>query len=326
MESVGVPGRVEGNGVTIFGAELEEVAPKDPRVCCVVGDYIVAANYNSGLSGLMPNGAFSVMNAATEQAKAYTGLSASTGPPPAYYEQMAYGYGGYAWFASPNGSTLYKVDPTNGGVTTIAIGGAFGNNATANVCAANGYIVVQANGSSETRVYRISDGSVNNMSTGAKSTVGLQVEVGNYIYCFASLSGLKLWKFDPSGGLGWWAASGGAIPGLFASNKGVYHGGYVWGQTIVGLARWDPTTFAVTTFNHTLIPGGNYLSSSDIVVGSDGWIYGVGHTSGNDYCLIGFDPTTGTFGKEALAPVRGHRYTIAAAAGKLWIPSGEPLN
>lgn len=57
----------------IFGAELAEVAPKDPICCVSDGDYLCTYNFNTTTSGLMPNGSFSIMYAPTEQARAFTG-------------------------------------------------------------------------------------------------------------------------------------------------------------------------------------------------------------------------------------------------------------
>lgn len=305
--------------MAILSADLLEVAPKSPAPVATVGNYVVAFNTNSSTTGLVPNGAFAVMDTTTETAKAYSGLTATTSAPAPIGFTAAYGHGGYAWAWLPDGSSLYRIDPATGGVTTFSTGTAFGG--TAICCAANGYVCAFASGSNQIKIWNISAGTLATLNTSGMTASSGVAEVGNYIYAQVTISGTSaIRKFDPSGGGSFVAASGAAPANT--SGKGVSYGGYVWFQHTTGITRVDPTSFAFTTYSHTSITGGNYSgSSTNLVLGSDNWLYGYG---GSDY-LIGFNPATGAFGKEALTPARGRRFSLASCNGKLWLPSGEPL-
>ena len=307
--------------MAILSADLLEVAPKSPAPIATVGNYVVAFNTNSSTTGLVPNGAFAVMDTTTETAKAYSGLTTSTSTP--IQIVSATGHGGYAWAWLPDGSSLYRIDPATGGVTTFSTGSAFNNNGVAICCAANGYVCAFSSGSTsnQIKIWNISAGTLATLNTSGMIASSGVAEVGNYIYAQVTISGTSsaIRKFDPSGG-GSFVAASGAAP-AYTLGKGVSYGGYVWFQHTTGITRVDPTSFAFTTYSHTSITGGNYLSSTNLVLGSDNWLYGYG---GSDY-LIGFNPATGAFGKEALTPARGRRHSLAACNGKLWLPSGEPL-
>lgn len=307
----------------IFGAELSEVAPKDPVSLAVVDDqYVVAFGLNSTTSGLMPNGSFSVMDSATETARAFTGLNASTTSPRSVPGAAAVGANGYAWASRAEGQTVYKVDPVTGGVTTITPGGVFGSNGTVHVAAAGGYVVLlsSSGGSNGARTIDDSTDAVTLYTiTGHTNTSGVASD-GTYVYFYGTVSSVQgLYRFDPATGTT--TAVGGSGAGT-GSGQGCYVGGSIWMSATTTLIEFDPAGVAApVAYNHSLITGGNYQSLVTLAAHTDGWIYGYGSS---DY-LIGFDPATGVFGKEALAPTRGRRHNVASCNGKLWIPSGEPL-
>lgn len=308
----------------IFGAELSEVAPKDPVSLAVVDDqYVVAFGRNSSTSGLMPNGSFSIMDAATETARAFTGLDTSTGAPTSVPAAAAVGANGYAWGSRSEGQTVYKVDPVTGGVTTITPGGAFGSNGSVRVSAAGGYVVLlsSAGGSNGARTVDVSTNATAQYSiTGHTLTSGIASD-GTYVYFYGIVSSVSgLYRFDPSAGTA--TAVGGTGAGI-GRGQGCFVGGSIWMSSTTGLIEFDPTgVAAAVAYSHTGVTGGNYASLVTLTAHTDGWIYGYGSS---DY-LIGFNPATGTFGKEALTPSRSRRYNLCSAAGKLWLPSGEPLN
>ena len=305
----------------IFGAELSEVAPKDPVSLAVVDDqYIVAFNRNSSTSGLMPDGAFSVMDTATETARAFSGL------PTQYWTVVpaaaAVGAGGYAWAAISYGHTVWKVDPVTGGVTTITTGSGFINNGAARVATAGGYVVLisTAGSSNGVRTINVSTNATAQYSITGHTFSSAVASDGTYVYFYGMVSSVAgLYRLDPSTGTA--TAVGGRGSGA-PDGQGCYVGGSIWMSNTVSLFKFDPTGVAApVAYNHTAITGGNYLDPVSLAAHTDGWIYGYG---GSGY-LIGFNPATGTFGKEALSPARGRRFNVVSCDGKLWVPSGEPL-
>ena len=307
----------------IFGAELSEVAPKDPLSLAVVDDqYIVAFGRNSSTSGLMPNGSFSIMDTATETARAFTGLNTSTTAPRSVPAAAAVGANGYAWGSRSEGQTVYKVDPVTGGVTTITPGGVFGSNGSVLVAAAGGYVVLlsSAGGSNGARTVDVSTNATSQYTIAGHTSTSAVASDGTYVYFYGTVSSTTgLYRFDPSAGTA--TAVGGGGAGI-ADGQGCYVGGSIWMSSITGLVEFDPTgVAAAVAYTHTGVTGGNYASPVTLTGHTDGWIYGYG----NSGYLIGFNPATGTFGKEALSPSRGRRYNVASCDGKLWIPSGEPL-
>lgn len=304
----------------IFSTELPEVAPKQPQVNIAVGAYVVAVGLNTSTSGLMPNGAFSVMDTTPETARAFTGLNASTSPPTPFQSGAGCAYGGYAWVSSPGGNTLYRIDPATGGVTSIAMGSVFAYNAVARVSTAGGYICVFSSGLETTRLYRVSTAAVSTVTTtGLTGTVGTASD-GTYVYAHTIISGVTgIRRFDPSAGT---FTLIGTTTGSVPANQGVVHAGSVWYAASDIVLAVNLTTGIQTSYSHTGVAGGNYSSATDLVLHDDGYMYGYGSASD---VLIVFDPATGAFVKETLSPTRGRRYSPVSCGGKLWIPSGEPL-
>ena len=302
--------------MTIFGAELLEVAPKSPIAVCVVGNHVVTVTNNSSTSGLMPNGSFSVMNAVTETAKAYTGLQTTTASWGNYGYDSLVGAGGYAWAVTMNGAAIHRIDPATGGITDFWTGQ---SSTTYHIAACTDYVVAICGGGSG-RIIRIHIPTMT-LSLGAGTGGGssLASSASDRIYVGNGSSGSQAYSYTPSTDT-ITLMSGGPV----AVQRGVVVGGLWWfpswspGNTFVSRSTTAP--YAVTSYSHSLIPGG--ANGSGIVSHSDGRIYGLSDANN----LIGFDPGTGTFDKDVLAPVRGRRYDLGSAAGKLWIPSGEPLS
>lgn len=307
----------------IFGAELAEVAPEQPRAVAVEGDYICTINYPNSDAGLMPNGSYVIMDTTTETARAFTGLGTSTsvGASDSPVTSVV-GHAGYFWVQRFSGDAITRITPSTGALTTysmprgdlkpLALGAGMGDYlAFFSATNAFGY---------DHQVWRIS--TTTSASAGSFVDSGMSALAAcsdGHFYVKAAV-GSTWHKMDPTApNTSVASTTGGGV------GRGVEYGGYLWFQNSTGITRLDfslfPAAGTFTNYSHTIVPGGNYASTSDLVLGADNWLYGYGDS---DY-LIGFDPATGTFGKEALAPTRGRRYTICSAAGKLWIPSGEPL-
>lgn len=303
----------------ITSTELTEVVVEQPRAVAVEGDYICTINYPNTDAGLMPNGSFVIFDTTTETARAFSGLNATTATDNAGSPTSSVvGAGGYFWTSNYSGNLIYRIDPATGSVSGLPspgfnLGAGFG-------LAIGDYIfflIADVNGA-QSRRWTIST-STNTAMTGARAPGGVACSDG-YLYLYDSV--VAVWrKWDPVAN----SSVTTLAPFAACSGHGVEYGGYLWFHSSTGIVRLDPATFPAvgsqTTYSHTVIPGGNYATTSDLVLGADNWLYGYG---ASDY-LIGFDPATGSFAKEALSPARGRRYTIASAGGKLWIPSGEPL-
>lgn len=302
--------------MSISATELAEVAPKTPIACCVVDNrWIVTINNNSATSGLMPNGSFSVFDTTTETAKAYTGLSTSTTAAFNYAGSCVVAAGGYAWAIVMNGSTLYRISPSTGAVTSIGLPDASSQKW---IAATSTHIVVTYGTGS--KVPQRVDISTLAVTSGASSfTMRTPIGSGSLVYGTTGSGGC--YAYDPVADS---LVSLGSIPIL--DSTGVIVGNTWWGLVWSGYeanlvaSKLLVAPYTVATYSHALVPGGTHSTVSDLVSHS-GWLYCYGSS---DY-LIGLDPATGAFGKAPLTPTRGRRYTVASAAGKLWIPSGEPL-
>lgn len=302
--------------MTISATELLEVAPKVPIGCCVVGDYVVANQSPGGASGLMPNGAFSIMDTDTESALAYSGLDSSNWQPTTADNVYAFGLiagNGYAWAVWPGTTTVSRITVTTGAITNKTLGSHLGNQQMF-VTTAGGYVVAFSGDGSTVRLCEMSTLTASPV-TATHSTTQAIASDGTYVYWWSSNTWRRL---DPSSGTVTTVGTTGAIS---AFGRGVVSGGIVWVRSATAIFAFDPSTGITATHSHTHLTGGNYATYTDLVLHADGNIYGFG---ASDY-LIGFNPTNGMFGKEALPSSRSRRYTVASAAGKLWIPSGEPL-
>ena len=307
----------------IFGAELAEVAPEQPRAVAVEGDYICTINYPNSDAGLMPNGSYVIMDTTTETARAFTGLGTSTSTSASDSPVTSVvGHAGYFWVQQFNGRAITRITPSTGALTTysmvrgqlypFALGAGMGDYlAFFSATNAFGY---------GHQVWQISTTTSAQAGTFALGGVWALAPCSDGYFYVKATSGSTWHKMDPTApNTSVASASGGGY------RHGVEYGGYLWFQNSTGIVRLDfglfPAAGTFTTYSHTGVAGGNYATTSDLVLGADNWLYGYG---ASDY-LIGFDPATGTFGKEPLSPTRGRRYTIASCNGKLWIPSGEPL-
>lgn len=302
--------------MALFAAELTEVAPKIPIGCCVVGDYIVANQSPGDSGGLMPNGAFAVMNASTESARAFTGLDTSNWQPNSstalYAFAMASG-GGYAWAVWPGTTTVSRITVTTGAITNTTLGSHLGNRQQF-VVTAGGNVVAFSGDGSTVRLCDMSSLSVSSV-TATHSTSQAVASDGTYVYWWSSNTWRRL---DPSSGTVSTVGSTGAIA---AFGRGVVISGVVWVRSATAVIAFNISSGVTSTYSHTLVPGGDYATYTDLVQHSDGKLYGYG---ASDYLIV-FDPSNGNFGKEALSPSRSRRNTVASANGKLWIPSGIPL-
>lgn len=296
--------------------ELAEVAPKSPIACCVVDDrWIVAINNNSSTSGLMPDGAFSVFDTATETAKAYTGLSTGIPTGSNYVGSCVVAAGGYAWAITTDGSTLSRISPATGGITSIGLPDASSQKF---IAATSSYIVVTY-GSGYRVPQRVNISTL--VVTAGATSFNMRTPIGSGALVYGTTGGGGAYAYDPAADS---LVSLGSMPIL--DTPGVIVGNTWWGLVWSGwganlvVSKLIVAPYTVTTYSHGLVPGGTHSGTSDLVSYS-GWLYAYGSS---DY-LIGLDPSTGTFGKAPLTPTRGRRHTVASAAGKLWIPSGEPL-
>lgn len=302
--------------MALSASELTEVAPKTPIGCCVVGDYVVANQSPGGASGLMPNGAFSVMDTGTETALAYSGLDSSNwqpNTPDIIYAFAMVAGAGYAWAVWPGVTTVSRITVTTGAITNTTLGSHLGNRQMF-VTTAGGYVVAFSGDGSTVRLCQMSTLTASSV-TATHSVSQAIASDGTYVYWWSSNTWRRL---DPASGTVTTVGTTGAIS---AFGRGVVIGGIVWVRSATALFAFNPSTGITATHSHTHLTGGDYATFTDLVAHSDGNIYGYG---GSDY-LIGFNPSNGLFGKEALSPSRSRRYTVASAAGKLWIPSGEPL-
>lgn len=302
--------------MALFAGELNEVAPKRPVDVCVVGTYIFSAFQNDATSGLMPNGAFAVLSTSTEVALAYTGLPSSQGVGNFNAFSAASG-GGYAWVIPNNLGYFYRITPTTGAVTSYwisspdALSYAWGLNATST------HIIAHRIGLSTVARISLSTFTVS-MSGSSAAIVGRATSDGSILHYINGNGNYA--TYDPTTDtftvIG---AAGAADP----TGRGFVDSGLWWYPTATGVvSKMTTSPYTATTYTHTLTPGGNIASTSDLVKHSDGKFYAYG---ASDY-LIAFDPSNGSFGKEALTPSRSRRYNLCSAAGKLWLPSGEPLN
>lgn len=305
----------------IVSTELNEVAPEVPNGLAVEGDYICTINYPNTLAGLMPNGSYVIFDTITETARAFTGFDSTTSPTfSGAPSPCVVGHGGYFWHWQESGDNLARIDPATGGLTNFATPGGELNPAALHLAIGDYVVAFRTSNAFGTgcRRWQISTGTnfaFNGPSTGV--TAGVACSDG-YLY-IQQVSASTWMQYDLATNTVIASAGSSAL----CYGRGVEYGGYLWFKYLTGITRLDPATLSTTYYSHSLIPGGNSSNGqmSDLVLGADNWLYCYGTS---DY-LIGFDPATGTFGKEALSPTRGLRNTIASCNGKLWIPSGEPL-
>lgn len=302
--------------MALFAGELNEVAPKRPVDVCVVGTYIFSAFQNDATSGLMPNGAFAVLSTSTEVALAYTGLPSSQGVGNFNAFSAASG-GGYAWVVPNNLGYFYRINPANGAITSYYIGTPGVSSSTWKLVGTSTHILAYRNAFNT--VARISLSSFTVSTSASSALVDTVATSDGSIVHYVNGNG-NYATYDPSSDT--FTVIGGAGAGS-PTGRGFVDSGLWWYPTATGVvSKMTTSPYTATTYTHTLTPGGNIASTSDLVKHSDGKFYAYG---ASDY-LIAFDPSNGSFGKEALTPSRSRRYNLCSAAGKLWLPSGEPLN
>lgn len=304
--------------MALFAGELLEVAPKDPASVAVVGGYIVVPDANlvfGGGAGLMPNGSFAVLDLSTESARAFTGIASN----PGIASGSCVAAAGYAWTTNINTASLFRINPVTGSVTTIGLPGSGVTN-IAKVAATTSSIIVIGWGPSN-RVLAVDTATLTAtlLSTAAHGVTHPPVSDGTTLHYS---DGTNYRQMDPAtGSTTTIGAFGGPSPTL--GSRGFISGSTWWFHTGDGVAsKLIVPPYSYTHYSLTLVPGGNYGQHSDLVEHTDGAYYGYG---ASDY-LIRFDPAGHGFTKDALTPSRGRRYTVVSAAGKLWIPSGEPLS
>ena len=292
----------------ITATELSEVAPRSARAVLNVDDDYVVTIGNSSTAGTAPNGSFSVLDTATEHSLLYSGLPTTTS---SYSpESQSCVHSGYVWLWHSN--VMYRVAPSTGAVTSISMSGPVG---VQGLVGASG--VVWVIGTTTTRGYRLSDGSILTpvaaMTTVSGGAVGYHVDDG---LIYARTSSTVVGSFDPTDGaaVATWTATVNAARLLSYDGK-LWSKGSGSSPTVTG---FDPLSGLVTT--HTITGAGS--GTSDGTIHTDGWLYWYGATADQ---LIGLDPATGAFGFDALPTSRTGRFGITSAAGKLWIPSGDPL-
>ncbi len=302
--------------MTILATELAEVAPIRADWLATDGTRILAVGRGVTEPGLMPPGSFSILDTSTEEARAFTGLSTSTDYTYDGYGQCSAWYqGGYFW-STANRSNAYRIHPTTGAVSTHGLAR---RHLYGMIFGAGDWIICPPTASGwgvgGWRL-QLSTFAGHNMNYPHTVMGGVPDPDGTHVWLrhIGSLS-----KYNPAtdtigasvpwGGANW-VGRGAALGGLFY---------FAVGSSVVEI---DPSIPSLTSYSHALVPG-SPTSSSDIVAHSDGWLYMYGATNDD---LIGFHPPTGSFGKQALSPTRGHRSQIISAGGKLWIPSGEPLS
>lgn len=299
----------------ILATELAEVVPIQADWLATDGTRILAVGRGVTEPGLMPPGSFAILDTSTEEARAFAGLSTSTDYSYYGYGQCSAWYqGGYFW-STANRSNAHRIHPTTGAVSGhgMSLRHMYGL-----VIGAGDWIICPRPGN-----YWDSNGWKLQVSTlvgdylptpvdvtaGAPDPDGVHVWLRSYGSYF---------KYNPATNTTVATVSGPSGP----MHIGTHLGGKIYFNAGSSVVEIDPSIPSLVSYSHSLVPG-SPTSSSNITSHTDGWLYMYGATNDD---IIGFHPPSGSFGKQALSPTRGHRSQIISAGGKLWIPSGEPLS
>lgn len=286
--------------------EYAEPFVTNPGAIAVLGDYMLVANSSyGGTSGTYAASQyFSIFHIPSRTGRMFGGLSGSG-------SKAATATGGLFWVVSASGSSqINSVNPVTGAVGVhLTVGN------TAKVVAPSSNHLASIRG-----IYTISTNTLTASPTLLSSSSAIGVHSGR-LFCLTNTHVQEI--AVPGGGLiGSWAHGG---SGVRSSQVGCVSGSRIYWDASAGaanvLAWFDvaTNTAGVTTITPPL--AWTAITESDLAA-----LGGKVYILTNTLALVAIDPVTGAATSDTLADAgtRVRRRNIVSAAGKLWIPAGDP--
>lgn len=316
---------------------LLQPAPARPMVDSPsIGTKVLAVNSNFSYGALPPklgNGTYSVLDVATNDARAFSGLGAAAVPYNGYhdatdYPQSAVAAGG-KFLVHHCAGAIRVIDPSSPGFITVGASFGGGSYYWKNMIGVGDYVaILSADWGGTSAAYHV--------PTWTPQPAPAFWGYGNFGAVACPDGETFVAKHGGSGAARFWHIPSGTSPGdvigpWAAVRRGCVHLGYLWTVSGNSYFRTNPVTRVSSAYT-TTVPGGTTVS--DLVVGPDGRLHSVGVGESPFFpagspILISFDPGTSMVEKALITPDLGssaYRSSIASAGGKLVVPGGFSPN
>lgn len=305
------------------GTEHLEVCGWNPVCNAVLGNYILSVSNRGTVpaGSTLPASTHSIFNTSTGTARIFTGLDGYNKTP-----HGAVGYAGRFWVGQHDAGLVgdpafASIDPATGAVTVYP-----DRNADVVEAAAGRVFLLNSSGPGA-YVFDIgSDAFIADMVTSMLSSLFGVASANDDTVLVSSngSSGTGIYRFDATATPPVYVDATPSPSGI-PQGRGSQVGDHVYFHcsSPKGLVRYHVPTGAVDVVPATPV-GMPSLQHAHMTLGPDGNFYGI--TTPVPNRMVVMDPSTQAWLVDDLPTTRGRRTGIpVSAAGRIWVPTGEPL-